>query len=190
MKMKKTAAQPSLTPHRLSPMSAMKALFTLFLASTLASVAFAFALKGGTPDRSRENSNQRLPVVDNGDVDDSSLRAGVRHRREVLKNASLIGAFVLGSGSLTSSAIEEKIYSSNARNMARLSSGDSSGGSVYDNNPSSPRTRARRAMVGCKNSSARSLAGENIGSKNLSEKECNQLVMSGESDFMLGIGSR
>jgi len=56
---------------------------------------------------------------------------------------------------------------------------------VYDNNPASPKARARRAMVGCKNTSARSLAGESIGNTRLSEKECNQLIMNGESDFML-----
>ena len=127
-----------------------------------------------------------------------------KHRRDVMLQAgSLIAAFVL-EGSHPSLAIEEKVYSSNARNMARLNSGDSSGGSIYDNNPSSPKARGRRAMVGCKNSSARSLAAERIGKKQqLSEKECNQMIMSGESDFMLealteldcptcpyGIGSR
>ena len=70
--------------------------------------------------------------------------------------------------------------------MARLNAGDSSGGSIYDNNPSSPKARARRAMVGCKDSSARSLAGEGVGKRELSEKDCNMMVMSGESDFMLG----
>jgi hypothetical protein len=55
---------------------------------------------------------------------------------------------------------------------------------VYDNNPASPKARARRAMIGCKNASARSLAEEAIGTR-LSEKECNQLVMKGDSDFML-----
>ena len=81
---------------------------------------------------------------------------------------------------------EQKSYSSNARNMNRLNSGDSSGGSVYDNNPTSQAGARRRAMVGCKNSDARSLAGENIGNKKMSEKECNLMVMSGETDFMLG----
>ena len=82
-------------------------------------------------------------------------------------------------------AIEQKIYSSNAKNMARLSNGDSSGGSVYDNNPTSQKARRRRAMVGCNNSSARSLAGRNIGKTNMSEKECNQIVMGGNGTFML-----
>ena len=81
---------------------------------------------------------------------------------------------------------EDKIYSANARNMARLGSGDGSAGSDYDNNPSSSKARSRRAMVGCKNSDARQLATEGLQQKTkLSEKECNQLVMSGETDFML-----
>lgn len=42
----------------------------------------------------------------------------------------------------------------------------------------------RRAMVGCKNPSARGLAGEKLG-KRLSEKDCNLQVMSGDTDFML-----
>jgi len=63
---------------------------------------------------------------------------------------------------------------------------------VYDNNPPLPKARARRAMVGCKNGDARSLAGERMGREKgllkeaLSEKECNMMVMGGDSDFMLG----
>jgi len=88
--------------------------------------------------------------------------------------------------------VEQKVYSSNAKNMARLNAGDSSGGSVYDNHPPSPKARARRAMVGCKNGDARSVAGEKMGRESgllkegLSEKDCNMLVMGGDSDFMLG----
>lgn len=123
--------------------------------------------------------------ADDGDKCSAIVGDAIRSRREILKSSSLIfGAFMLGSEPRPSLAAEEKIYSSNAKNMARLGSGDSSGGSIYDNNPSSPKARARRAMVGCKNSSARSLAGDNIGKK-LSEKECNQVVMSGNADFML-----
>ena len=70
--------------------------------------------------------------------------------------------------------------------MARLNAGDGSGGSIYHNNTSSPNARATRVMVGCKDSGARSLAGENLGKKKLSEKDCNLQVMSGDSDFMLG----
>ena len=111
------------------------------------------------------------------------------HRREfLLKTGSFAVASIFGfEGVKPAEAIpEQKVYSSNAKNFMRLGEGDSSGGSVYDNNPTSPKARARRAMVGCKNGSARSLAGESIGNARLSEKDCNQLVMKGDSDFMLG----
>ena len=107
------------------------------------------------------------------------------HRRDVLNIGPLLLAAALGLDPHVSNAIEERVYSSNAKNLMRLSSGDSSGGSVYDNNPSSPKARRRRAMVGCKNSSARSLAGKMIGQKNLDEKDCNMLVMEGDGTFML-----
>ncbi|CAB9527347.1 expressed unknown protein [Seminavis robusta] len=77
-------------------------------------------------------------------------------------------------------------YSTNARNLDRLSVGDSSGGSVYDNNPSQPAARRRRAMQGCKIPSARAQAASLSGGKgSLSEKECNIQVMQESPDFML-----
>jgi len=81
----------------------------------------------------------------------------------------------------------QKSYSQNAKNMDRLSAGDASGGSVYDNNPSQPTARKRRAMQGCKIDSARQEAADVLGLKKLSEKDCNMQVMSAESgpDFML-----
>jgi hypothetical protein len=75
-----------------------------------------------------------------------------------------------------------KSYSQNARNMERLNAGDSSGGSMYDNNPTSESGKRRRAMTGCKIPSAREEAA--LPNK-LSEKECNQKVLAGETDFML-----
>lgn len=110
-----------------------------------------------------------------------------RRRELLLKTGSLVVASIFGfEGVKPAEAIpEQKVYSSNAKNFMRLGEGDSSGGSVYDNNPVSPKARARRAMVGCKNGSARSLAGESIGNARLSEKDCNQLVMKGDTDFML-----
>ena len=110
------------------------------------------------------------------------------HRRDfLLRTGSLVMATIFGlDGVKPAEAIpEQKVYSSNAKNFQRLGEGDSSGGSVYDNNPTSPKARTRRAMVGCKNTSARSVAGESIGNARLSEKDCNQLVMKGDSDFML-----
>lgn len=111
--------------------------------------------------------------------------AVAKDRRYVLKIGSLMIATALGLDGHAATAAEDKVYSSNARNMMRLSSGDSSGGSIYDNNPTSPKARRRRAMVGCKNSNARSLAGKMIGQKNLNEKDCNTMVMEGDGTFML-----
>jgi hypothetical protein len=82
---------------------------------------------------------------------------------------------------------EIKSYSSNARNMERLNSGDGSGGSVYNNNPSSDAGKRRRAMTGCKSATAREEAAENVLnlSSSLSELECNLRVMDGDPEFML-----
>lgn len=122
----------------------------------------------------------------------SSLSAPRRRSTALLSLASsarrrsiMVKSFMLLSTLPTSTRAEDsKIYSANARNMARLGSGDGSAGSVYDNNPSNPKARARRAMIGCKSSDARQLAMEGL-QQSLSEKECNRLVMSGETDFML-----
>eukprot|EP00586_Coscinodiscus_wailesii_P003072 CAMPEP_0172488002 /NCGR_PEP_ID=MMETSP1066-20121228/17348_1 /TAXON_ID=671091 /ORGANISM="Coscinodiscus wailesii, Strain CCMP2513" /LENGTH=84 /DNA_ID=CAMNT_0013254965 /DNA_START=263 /DNA_END=517 /DNA_ORIENTATION=- len=64
--------------------------------------------------------------------------------------------------------------------MGRLSSGDASGGSRYDNNFASGSGPAkRRAMVGCKVEMARNEAGVKT------EKDCNLRVMGGDTDFMM-----
>ena len=122
------------------------------------------------------------------DITPAEDRVSVDRRKLLLRTGPFIVASILlgFDGVKPAGAMpEQKVYSSNAKNMMRLGEGDSSGGSVYDNNPASPKARSRRAMVGCKNTSARSLAGEAIGNIRLNEKECNQLVMKGESDFML-----
>jgi hypothetical protein len=81
---------------------------------------------------------------------------------------------------------EQKSYSSNARNMDRLSAGDRSGGSTYDNNPSAPAASRRRAMVGCKIEAAREKASSMSSDESvLAEKDCNIRVMNGDSEFML-----
>ena len=81
---------------------------------------------------------------------------------------------------------DAKSYSSNARNLDRISSGDMSGGSSYDNDPSNPRTAKRRAMVGCKIPPAREeAAGGGKSGGNLSERDCNLRVMGGDVEFML-----
>lgn len=79
-----------------------------------------------------------------------------------------------------------KSYSQNARNFDRINEGDFSGGSVYDNNPSAPGARRRRAMQGCKIQSAREEASDRLNLNSfLSEKECNVKVMEDSPDFML-----
>jgi len=81
---------------------------------------------------------------------------------------------------LSSAAKNSEItYSTNAKNFNRLSTGDASGGSAYNNNPSSPPAAKRRAMVGCKDRLAREEAGID------GERECNLRVMSGDYEFML-----
>ena len=161
---------------------------TLTLLLTPSAVAFA-------PGAVRSQSSVKLRVhrhsVDEAiDRDDDTTRFGVQHRRDALKTASILAitSAILGfGGPQQAQAIpEQKTYSSNANNMARLGSGDSSAGSIYDNNPSSPKARGRRAMVACKQSpDARSLVAESLGTKQLSEKDCNILVMSGETDVVL-----
>lgn len=134
------------------------------------------------------SSLPKSPQLQLSMLPDTEGRVSVDRRKFLLRTGPFIVASILlgFDGAKPAGAIpEQKVYSSNAKNMMRLGEGDSSGGSVYDNNPSSPKARSRRAMVGCKNASARSLAGEAIGNSRLNEKECNQLVMKGESDFML-----
>jgi hypothetical protein len=79
-----------------------------------------------------------------------------------------------------------KSYSANARNMDRMNTGDMSGGSTYDNDPKSEPGRKRRGITGCKIPVAREEAAESVLKISaLSEKECNQMVLGGESEFML-----
>jgi hypothetical protein len=80
-------------------------------------------------------------------------------------------------------------YSNNARNMERLASGDSSGGSVYDNYPTTKAGQKRRAMTGCRIPTAREQATASsswsVDMNMSSERECNLRVMDGDTDFML-----
>lgn len=86
-----------------------------------------------------------------------------------------------GVGDVLNAAVKnsEISYSSNAKNLNRLSTGDSSGGSRYDNDVVGPAAR-RRAMLGCKIEASRRLAG--MGGD---EKACNLRVMGGDTTFML-----
>jgi hypothetical protein len=77
-------------------------------------------------------------------------------------------------------------YSANARNLERMNTGDMSGGSLYENNPKSDAGKKRRAITGCKSPTAREEAAEAILKvRDLSEKECNQMVLEGNPEFML-----
>jgi hypothetical protein len=91
------------------------------------------------------------------------------------------------SWSLFPELCNAKLYSDNAKNLERINNGDFSGGSVYDNNPSSSRGQKRRAMAGCKVNVAREEASYTILKQQrlLSEKDCNTMVLSGEPEFML-----
>ena len=85
----------------------------------------------------------------NAKADDEMSEKECQHRRVLLKTGSLVVASIFGFEGVveTAEAIpEQKVYSSNARNFMRLGEGDSSGGSVYDNNPTLPKARARRAI--------------------------------------------
>jgi hypothetical protein len=97
-----------------------------------------------------------------------------------------VGMAFFAVAAVPKEALAVKSYSSNARNLDRINSGDMSGGSVYDNNPTSEAGQKRRAMVGCKSSVAREEAAQNsLNHSNFSEKECNKMVLAGETDFML-----
>jgi hypothetical protein len=116
----------------------------------------------------------------------ASSSVGMVDRRDALFGVGSAALAVLVGDPQRSNAVQEqKFYSSNARNMARLSSGDKSGGSVYDNDPASPGAAKRRALQGCKISSSRNLAAEGAGIRNLSERDCNLRVLDGDTEFML-----
>ena len=86
-----------------------------------------------------------------------------------------------GVGDVLSAAARnsEITYSQNAKNMNRLSSGDSSGGSTFDNNPKSDVAKKRRALTGCKSDLVRKSLG------NVSEKDCNLRVFEGDYEYVL-----
>jgi len=79
------------------------------------------------------------------------------------------------------------LYSENAANLERINNGDFSGGSVFNNNPTTERGKKRRAMTGCKVTLSREEASRTIlkRDKMLSEKDCNTMVMDGDTEFML-----
>jgi hypothetical protein len=114
---------------------------------------------------------------------DSDIRPFDPTREKFLKNCAIAFVSILGVPRKSTALAS---YSANARNMERLNSGDSSGGSIYDNNPSSDKGKKRRAMTGCKVPTAREEAAESVLKiSSLSEKDCNLRVMEGDPEFML-----
>ena len=84
-------------------------------------------------------------------------------------------------------ASRAKSYSENAANLERINNGDFSGGAVFNNSPTTERGKKRRAMTGCKVSMSREEASFAILKRKsvMSEKECNTMVMDGDTEFML-----
>jgi hypothetical protein len=120
--------------------------------------------------------------LSNGGMDRPKLRLEASRRAEVMHTAALFVGLCFAAQA--NAMPPQKSYSTNARNLDRLNGGDSSAGSVYDNNPSAPAARKRRAMQGCKIASARGRAATILG-KPLSEKDCNMQVMQESPDFIL-----
>jgi len=105
-------------------------------------------------------------------------------RRIIFEKAALVSAAFLLSVPSPGCALAS--YSQNARNFERLAAGDESGGSIYDNNPTAKGARRRRAMTGCKITSAREEATMILELPlPLSEKDCNLKVMDEDAEFML-----
>lgn len=144
---------------------------------TMKGLVFVFLFFGSQLANAMRLSRLRMPKAE--------FNAGDLHgnRRSLLTFAATLVTAPLAArsdiGQIMSASIKnsEISYSSNARNIARLSANDSSGGSKYD--LTSPASAKRRAMTGCKFSNARILAGEP------DEKKCNARVISGDIDFML-----
>ena len=143
---------------------------TTLIALLTVTICFDFRAVGFTATTSQRATRPQTPSV----VEDSALEG----RRSFIGFCTSV--FLVGTLPSPSHAFpEQKSYSANARNLDRLSVGDQSGGSIYDNNPKNPTAAKRRAMLGCKVPVARKEAGM------ASEKECNFKVMDGGTEFML-----
>lgn len=124
-----------------------------------------------TTTRTTQTSNESLP----NEETKSTRRAFLTF----CGTTTTTSLFLLSNVPTALAIPEQKVYSANARNLDRLSAGDQSGGSVYNNNPSSPAAAKRRAMLGCKVNAARQAAGVP------NEKDCNTRVLGGDNEFML-----
>ena len=119
-------------------------------------------------------------------LDDEESTRNMQFSRRYLFHFTISSATFFSMARGRADAIpEQKSYSANARNMDRLSSGDSSGGSTYNNSPTSVSASKRRAMLGCKIEPSRKEAMKMEGMQSLSEKDCNLKVMDGDTEFML-----
>lgn len=132
-------------------------------------------------------------VLKANDDDDNNESTVIMGRSRFLESATsgiiltVVATFCSIPNSALAGTTTTSSYSTNARNMERLSLGDLSGGSVYDNYPKTEASKKRRAMQGCKIPSARRVAAETISLNKslLTEKDCNMRIMSGETEFML-----
>lgn len=141
----------------------------ILIASAVPTGAFAFPVNHGESSFKRQKPSCEIdqPVIP---------------RSTFFENVAIVSTLLLLNPD-SSNAVAS--YSANARNMERINSGDLSGGSVYDNNPSTNNARRRRAMTGCKIPSARAEAASIANFKNLGEKECNMRVIDESPEFML-----
>ncbi len=124
-----------------------------------------------------------LHTLENHKVPSSLRQFPGWSRRKLFSTAITLSIVTVGLFPIESTATS---YSSNARNFERMNSGDMSGGSIYDNNPKSDTGKRRRAMTGCKSTIAREEAADfilKVG--DLSEKDCNKMVLDGNPEFML-----
>jgi hypothetical protein len=101
--------------------------------------------------------------------------------------AHLAVGLAVSAASSVPSPSNARSYSENAANLERINNGDYSGGAVFNNSPTTERGKKRRAMTGCKVALSREEASSAILKRKtmLSEKECNSMVMDGETEFML-----
>lgn len=124
-----------------------------------------------------------------GGCDDEATRDSIcdsEGRKRFLVDCARWGSVAVTYVASYPMASHAKSYSENARNLERINAGDFSGGAVYSNDPPTEAGKKRRAMAGCKSPVAREEAADvNPNLESISEKECNSMVMSGETDFML-----
>ena len=147
------------------------------------STFFVVAMTGSTQAFSPSGPIASTKRLQAQRVDDSPS-AILHSRSQFLRSSFLVS--ITCSLALVPQVCLAKSYSSNARNLDRINTGDFSGGSVYDNNPSTAGARRRRAMQGCKIPVAREEASQQFSmARVMSPKECNLRVMDDSPEFML-----